>query len=77
MPTDSPLKALRLSRNLSVSQLAMMVGRSRVAVYGWEIGANRPTRSNLLAVFDALEATEDERAAILRWVSLPLQPVAG
>lgn len=74
--SESPLKSLRESRGLSVVDLAARVGRSRIAVYEWERGGDRPTRENLANLLDTLEASEEERAAVLRWVSLPIpEPV--
>lgn len=54
------LKALRLERKMSQSQLAGLIGVSQQCVSEWENGNNEPSLSSLWKLSDVLEITIDE-----------------
>lgn len=59
------LKAMREASGTSQYRLAARLGVDHSSISRWESGDRRPTRENVAAICDALDATPDERTALL------------
>jgi transcriptional regulator with XRE-family HTH domain len=55
----SRLKNLRVSKGLSLAQLATIVGLNKTSVYAFEEGRTKPAFDTLLALTDALGCSVD------------------
>ena len=72
-----PLTALRRQRRVSQLELGLRAGVSQRHLSCIETGRSRPTRSTLLALLDALDATLPDRNAALLAAGLAPAPTSG
>ena len=60
------LRALRVARNLSITQVAARSGRSQSAISQYEAGQRTPSRASIDVICtEGMTATADERNAVL------------
>ena len=60
------LRALRVARNLSITQVAARSGRSQSAISQYEAGQRTPSRASIDVICtEGMAATADERNAVL------------